>query len=105
MGEPRGVLSMPPAHTQAILEPFREHWPSVSAAPRGKPVVLSWSASRRRWSITSASTVWTHGLWVLYCREGKVAPALWDSVVPVRLKHPALMAAECHQTSGRAGIR
>ena len=52
------------------------------AAPAGTPVVRSRSACRRRWRMTSASTVWTHGWWAPYCRGREAATPFPSGTVP-----------------------
>ena len=51
-----------------MRKPSRSHhtgiWLTTFAAAAGTPVVRSRSACCRRWRMTSASTVWTHGRWV-----------------------------------------
>ena len=48
-------------------------WLTTFAVPAGTPVVYSRSACRRRWRMTSASTVWTHGRCAPYCRGREAA--------------------------------
>ena len=50
--------------------------------PQGTPVARLPSACHRRWRMTSASTVWTHSLWVPYCRGGKVVSPSPSGTVP-----------------------
>ena len=64
-----------PRTLKRSLSHFRGSWLTAFAAPTGTPAVLWWPACRRRWSMTSASRLCSHGLWVLYLR-GREAPNL-----------------------------
>ena len=56
-------------------------WFTTFAAPAGTPVAHSRSACLRSWRITSASTVWIHGLWTPYRRGREAAtPSLLGTV-------------------------
>ena len=70
------------AHAQAVLKPTQGHRLTALAAPAGIPVVRSRSACRRRWRMTSASTVWTHGLQVPFCRGREAATPSPSGTVP-----------------------
>ena len=71
------------------------------AAPTGTPVVCSRFACRRRWRMTSASTVWTHGQWAPYCGGREAAtpspsgtvPEMATAHVPVRSAARATLVA------------
>ena len=55
-GKPERVFGRPSqSHCRGI-------WLTALAASAQTPVIRSWSACLRRWRMTSASTVWTHGL-------------------------------------------
>ena len=54
------------------------------AAPAENLVAHSGSACRRRWRMTSASTVWTHGRWAPYCR-GREAATPSPSGIPPKM--------------------
>ena len=75
-----------PACRPRAHRPRRSHrrgiWLTTFAAPPGTPVVRSRSACRRRWRMTSASTVWTHGQWAPYCRGREVATPSPSGRVP-----------------------
>ena len=51
----------------------RGFWLTTFAAPAGFPVACLRSACRRRWRMTSASTVWMHSRWAPYCRVREAA--------------------------------
>ena len=65
------------------------------AAPTGTPVVHSRSACRMRWRVTAASTVWTHGLQVPYCRgrEAATPPPLSGSAPGMAPDHVRVRSA------------
>ena len=60
-----------PRTRRHVLKPLQGHL--IVAAPAGTPVARSRPACRRRWRMISASTVWTHGPWMPYCRERETA--------------------------------
>ena len=65
---------------------FRSHrrdiWLTTFAAPAGTLVARSRSACRRRWRMTLASTVWTHGHRAPYCRRREPATPSPSGTVP-----------------------
>ena len=77
----KGCSVCRPRTLKLSLSHFRGSWVTPFAAPAGTPVVLSWSACIKRWSMTSEYTVWTRGLWVPYCKGRKAAtPSPWGTV-------------------------
>ena len=64
-GKQEWVLGVVPIHALAVLKPLQGHLVDRLCRPR--------SACRRRWRMTSASSVWIQGLWVAYCRKREAA--------------------------------
>ena len=79
---PERVPGVLPSRAQAVRSHLRGIWLTTFAAPAGTPVVRSRSACRRRWRMTSASTVWTHGRWAPYCRGREAASPSPSGTVP-----------------------
>ena len=75
-----------PAWCARVRRPSRSQcrgiWLTTFAAPAGIPVVRSRSVCHRRWRMTSASTVWTHGRWAPYCRGREAATPSPSGTVP-----------------------
>ena len=72
-GNQKGCSVCRPRKLRLSLSLYMGSWFTALAALAGTSVLLVWSACRRTWSMTLASTVWTHGLWVPYC-TGREAP-------------------------------
>ena len=96
---------MLPAHAQAALKPFWGHLVDCLQRNAGTPMVHSWSKCRRRWSMTSASTVWTHGLWVLCCRVGEAATPSPLGTVPGTANAHMGGEARCEGDTGGLSAR
>ena len=87
-----------PACRPRAHRPSRSHrrgiWLTTFAAPAGTPVVRSRSACRRRWRMTSASTVWTHGRLAPYCRGREAAtPSPSGTVAEMATAHLRVRSA------------
>ena len=81
-GIPERVLGVLPSRAQAVLEPSQGHQVDHLRRTRGTAVARSPSACRRRWRMTSASTVWTRGRWAPYCRGREAAIPSLSGTVP-----------------------
>ena len=78
-GIPKWVPGVLSSRVQAVLEPSQGDLVDYLCAPAGAPAAGS---CRRRWRMTSASTVWTHGRWAPYCRGRKAATPSLSGTVP-----------------------
>ena len=87
-GIPKKVLGVLPSRMQGIPEPSQSIWLTTFASPAGTLVERSRSACRRTQRMTSASTVWIHGLWTLYYRgRGWANPSLLGTVPEMATAH------------------
>ena len=94
----RTYLNGCPACCPRARTPSRSHhrgiWLTTFAAPAGTPVVGSRSACRRRWRMTSVSTVWTHGRWAPFCRGTEAAkPSPLGTVLEMATAHVRVRSA------------
>ena len=81
-GKAKWVLSVSSAHAQSVPKSSQGHLVDRLRRARGDPRGPSRSACRRRWRMTSASTVWTHGLWMPHCRGSEAATPSPSGTVP-----------------------
>ena len=72
-GKPEGVLGVLPVHAQVILRPFQGHLVDCPCRTRRDPCGLFVGRLQQKVQYDLGATVWTHGLWVPYCRAGEAA--------------------------------
>ena len=81
-GKPKWLPGVLSAHAQAVLKPSQGHPVDRLRRLAGTPVAHSRFACRKRWRMTWASTVWTHGLWMPYCMGREAATPSPSGTVP-----------------------